>query len=217
MFALHERNFIMVDKDDSQMLLITPYNSLGSGQYLDPVDGSVYLLDPRTLSLQAQETENAILQDKVTGLLNAVAEYAKKAFRSSGFGVYEKDESLIIAIVGSKSCSKNYWAGQWKSIWTFTGGFLKGTIDAFVKYSEEGNIQLSAAKRYEKEMSVEEEILPFIEASENDFQLFLNEAYQNMSQSAFKRLRRQLPITRTKMDWSKIGAYSLGSELKNLQ
>ena len=52
-----------------------------------------------------------------------------------------------------------------------------------------------------------------ITVAEKKYQEEVNRGFNNLSEGAFKGLRRQLPITRQKIEWDKIAGYKLGQDI----
>lgn len=92
---------------------------------------------------------------------------------------------------------------------------VSGKIHVDVHYYEDGNVSLSTTKPISIAIpSVSAEtIISRIATAERDYQEELNRAFSRMAEGAFKGLRRQLPITRQKVEWEKVGGYRLGQDI----
>jgi capping protein alpha len=92
---------------------------------------------------------------------------------------------------------------------------VTGKIHVDVHYYEDGNVSLNTTKPVNISVpSVSaESIIARIATTERDYQEDLNRAFVQMAEGAFKNLRRQLPITRQKVEWEKVGGYRLGQDI----
>jgi capping protein (actin filament) muscle Z-line, alpha len=120
--------------------------------------------------------------------------------------------------VANKYSPSNYWNGRWRSAYIYSpsSNSLKGTIQVDVHYYEDGNVRLITKKEVSVSVGAGTsagEIVKQIGAAERRYQEDLNKAFASLSEGAFKALRRQLPITRQKIEWEKISGYRLGQDI----
>lgn len=103
--------------------------------------------------------------------------------------------------------------GRWRSHFLFNtaSGALTGSIKVDVHYYEDGNVRLLTEKPVTgstlSSSASGAEIVGQIAMIERKYQEDLNRGFTGMSEGAFKSLRRQLPVTRQKVEWDKISGY----------
>jgi len=132
--------------------------------------------------------------------------------------------AVTMCISSARFNPNNFWNGRWRSVWTAkfssSGGSatITGTLKVNVHYYEDGNVQLTTETPKQLNASggdpnsLAAAVVQAIEKSESDFHKNLEASYNTMGETTFKALRRVLPITRTKIDWTKIQNYRIGGD-----
>jgi len=209
--------------------LITDHNDLGGGRFADPRSKQSFKYDH--LRKEASDykpwTSEPELEDLRSSLETEVTNYCLEHYKHGVPAVFAKDTEdgkvLVACIEDHQFQPKNYWNGRWRSEWkvAVSGDLAEvtGTLKVQVHYYEEGNVQLVSSKEVKDSIPVSDPseagkmLVQLMEDAESEYQTAISENYQTMSETTFKALRRQLPVTRTKIDWNKIVSYSIGRVL----
>jgi hypothetical protein len=119
--------------------------------------------------------------------------------------------------LGRRSLTSVYRNGRWRSFYTYdpSSGTLEGAIKVDVHYYEDGNVRLLTTKPVTASITsgTGSSILREIATAEKKYQDELNKGFTTLSEGTFKGLRRQLPITRQKIEWEKVAGYRLGQDI----
>lgn len=219
---------------DRQQVLLSEYNSMADGRYFDTASQTSFQVDHasqvsnllRGIELMWTVTSDTLQQasgaqshplesqhaDTVRSLQKAFSTVSAEHFPSSTISItpFSSDSSIAILLIANKYSPSNFWNGRWRSTYVLSpsAGSLSGTIKVDVHYYEDGNVRMSTSKKVEvSSTSGAEAVVREIVKAENKFQEELNKAFTSMAEGSFKGLRRQLPVTRQRVDWEKIGGY----------
>lgn len=107
--------------------------------------------------------------------------------------------------------------GRWRSLYIFdpSSGSLEGSIKVDVHYYEDGNVRLLTNKPVDAPVPnrTGAGVIKEISVTEKKYQEELNRGFVSLSEGAFKGLRRQLPVTRQKIEWDRVTSYRLGQDI----
>ncbi|KAJ5598827.1 hypothetical protein N7537_008911 [Penicillium hordei] len=207
----------------SQEVIVSGFNALEGNRYFDPESQTSFEVDHTTQTASAAqsyalESEHA---DLIKSLLKSFGVHAREHYPNCSYGVYpiEDDSAIAIVLVANRYSPNNFWNGRFRAIYQLpvssSSSTLTGNIHVDVHYYEDGNVALNTTKPINISVpSVSaESIVSRIAAAERDYQEALNRAFVQTSEGVFKGLRRQLPITRQKVEWEKVGGYRLGQDI----
>lgn len=223
-----------VSLEESQLhTLITDHNELGGGRFFDPRSKRSFKYDH--LRKEAADYEpyepdrvaepwRAALDEELTAYV--AAHYKHGASLVVGRALEGGVVQLTACIEDHQFQPKNYWNGRWRSVWSLqvgggTANELRGMLRVQVHYYEDGNVQLVSSKEVRAplvangEVATAKEFVRLVCDAENSYQTAISDNYKTMSDTTFKALRRQLPVTRSKIDWARLVSYTIGKELKS--
>lgn len=136
---------------------------------------------------------------------------------------WEVTEGTSVRIYAERIDASNSNAGSWKSNYTISadGGSISGNaVVCALAFESGGNVQLHSTlsfdqvevgppARLEDEALWAKSIVDRIRCMEDDAIEKLNSMYAEVSTTTLKRLRRVMPVTRTKFDWDNIRSHHL--------
>jgi capping protein alpha len=216
---------IQVDVKQGHKLLITKYGEVADGEYLDPKGGQVVTFDHIKQEVTGSRSiQKGELDDSVESLRRAFEkesfEYTADHYPHGTTTVYGKDGKIIICISSARFNPHNFWNGRWRSVWTYSHGDLSGHFKICVHYYEDGNVQLNTDTTQNLKIpesgspdAIAAAAFKAIAKTEQQYQESLDTSYRTMGDTTFKALRRALPITRNRIEWSKIKNYKVGAQL----
>ncbi|CCI49929.1 unnamed protein product [Albugo candida] len=216
----HTNYFAVAIPNQDHKLLICQESQIDEKHYVDPRTNLMYGFDHFTQELneipsaELKIDTSGILRDERLAIENALQDYeAREYMNEANTAVYAKESKLLILMCTERVNLRNYWSGQWKSRWEVDVGVqpnvMSGEINLHVHYYENGNLQLQDTKKVQQTLSLNktplelgEEVIRVIKDAEDSLQNSLDELYINMSHETLKEMRRIMPVTQTKMDWS---------------
>lgn len=173
---------------------------------------------------QCSDVETGSSHPLAAGLEQKLKEYQEKTFASKGIAakvVLAGD--LQIHTYAEKLDLPNFYTGYWKATWTLSSdNSLSGETKIHTCCYEDGNSHLTFAKTFDavgvqpespkddpdQPPSLEQGIVNQILNWEHDV-LDLLATAQEEAPGSLKKIRRVLPITRTKMKWDVVAQRSV--------
>ncbi|KAM3141610.1 hypothetical protein pb186bvf_006215 [Paramecium bursaria] len=215
----HNEEHLAVVKGQGLKVVISTLNS-NEDFYVDQKNSKTLKVNHEQLTIVSvddvelpKDPQLDALRDELDKQLDL---YLKNNFNEqlSGFYVlYQGDASdftIYVGITAKNLQLNNYYVGDWISKWEITNKDIKGKYQIQAHYYEEGNIQLLNKHDVVKPIQLKlqdpkkeaQSIVEIIDALETEHLKGLEQIYGQFNNIFFKAMRRQLPVTQSKIDWS---------------
>ncbi|KAA8900037.1 hypothetical protein TRICI_006258 [Trichomonascus ciferrii] len=192
---------------NTEKTVICKFNRLADSVFYH--NDVIFEYDSRTNSTSASSSHEAPAAKPLVEELQAtVARYVAQHYPSdSAFGVFAQQsaDEVAVVLVDNKFSPNNYWNGRWlgQYVVNTASKTVSGRVALDIHYYEDGNVRLKTHKDVSESLSDTSAsgIAQKLASIEEQYQTQVNKTFVNLNEGPFKSLRRQLPVTRSKMDW----------------
>ena len=119
----------------------------------------------------------------------------------------EESDKMTAKITYQVVNQKSKYAGEWQSCHVINGKTCTSTVTSLAHLFEEGNFQLRASQSSSFDLG--DSLVDQIDAFETKAQQTIDTAFEEeIVSNSVKKLRRHLPLTRSKIDWYAMKSHS---------
>ena len=211
---IYNENHLMPisDKKLKSKVIISSITKDSDGFYYDQGKKVKFKLNSKCQVEKVEEFESKNETKKLVEkkLIEYINKYYNKEITYQNVYYDSMADKIHVLICGQNINEKNFWTGEWLSIWELDMNekSLTGEVKINTIYYEEGNVQFHFKKNYETKLSGEEgepiatELIGFIEKTENEIQTKLEKVNENFSDVYIKQLRKRVSLIGKDMNWS---------------
>jgi capping protein alpha len=199
-------------KNAKSKVIISSFNKDSDGFYYDQTQKIRFKLNDKCEVEKVEEFESK--NETRMKIAKKFVEYFNKYYNKNFtyYNIYYDSlvDKVHILICGQNINEINFYSGEWLSIWELDIGEKKvtGQIKINSIYYEDGNVNFNFAKNYETTIngsdddSIANELVGFIEKTENEIQEKLEEVNGDNSEVYINQLRKRVPLIGCDMKWS---------------
>ncbi|KAH0788203.1 F-actin-capping protein subunit alpha [Histomonas meleagridis] len=193
-------------------------------------DGSRFV-DPHTMKIfkynfedrTSQETDEQLESTPFRNACQTALDvFSKNTLKNGACGVYDTNNGVAIVLSGSSIARENYRTGDVFMRFTIENGHLQGKITAAAHFYENGNCTLENSADFEAQVSGNDNDSMAAAAVKKLSEFYktwtekLAYGFDLLKDEGLNRLRRRLPVTKSKVNWRAeiVGSASMGTKKK---